>query len=302
MAFQLLRLLTNLLEISWQASASLPIIIALGLAAGRRGNARFLGRGNLKLLNFEICCAIFGVLYFLLAYFCLILPYHNENMSIWKPFLEAAGLPWSSAMLMQATAVMILLAARESLRDALPTKDKYPLAAIKKPLLLCLAASLCFLATFFLINWPFAGIPAGMDMDRAFFAVLRNAFRHFYMSFCPAGGLALVYVIWSRREMEPKDLLLAARWLSIWAFIGYLPYLLQAWAILLGLGWRGNAASYFPGGFMTHVWSIALLSAALCFWCVQALSRKVLPILVLLAFGLFLARLFLPFFLQNAIA
>lgn len=287
--------LAVILEICQTASAGLPLIITLGLIAGRRGNARFFLYGGKLCLNLAIFLAIAGIFYFPVAYYREIASFNQSAATIWKPFLEAPGLPWSTSAGAQIAGVLLLAAARFLLPGKLG--DSYPLRELKWTLGCCLAAALCLGATCFLINWPFAGYPPELSGERVFQAVFRNAVGRFFNDFCPAGALGalLALCIPSRQGLySAKDKIMACRWMCVWAFAGYLPWLLQSWAIFIGVSLRGNPAAFGTGYIASHALVLGILSFALALWLCQTLSKKLLPWAICGGLALYVAFKWIP--------
>lgn len=284
-----------LLELCQQAAASLPIIITLGLIAGRRGNSQFYLAGNRTCLKLCLWCAFLGIFYFPLAYLREILSFSQNGGEIWSPFFQPAGLPWSTATFAQLLGLLSLFFAKQRLAFISP--EKYTLRKLCPVLAPLIFTSILCGGTFFLINWPFGGYPAGLSFERIFMAVSRNAAAHYFMAFCPGGAIGLIWTILithKKQEITQKEKILAFRWMSVWAFIGYLPWLLQSWAILIGVSLRGDIGLAGPGYLAGHVTALAILSLALCFWLFQALSKKALPLAGAFAFLLFLIFKYIP--------
>lgn len=291
----LLRCFAIALEICQEASAGLPLVIALGLIAGRRGNGQFFLYGNRLCLNFCLLLAFAGIFHFPLAYFQEAASFNQAAATIWKPFLEPAGFPWSASMGAQIAAFMALCAAR-LLFPAL-TGASYGLRDIRGTLFCCLAATFCMGATCFLINWPFGGYPPGLSVERIFQAVFRNAAGHYFSDFCPGGAMGSLLALCSPNRgglYSHKDKILACRWMSAWAFAGNLPWLLQSWAVLIGVSLRGNPGALGPGYLTSHTLILAILSFALALWLCQTLSRKLLPGAVAGAMALYLVFKWIP--------
>lgn len=288
-----MRQLQLALGICQQASAGLPLLIILGLAAGRRGNGGFFLSGNRACLDLGLFLAFWGIFYFPTAYLAEILAYGGTESPIWQPFFASPGLPWAASMLAQTGGFIFLCAAKYGMPKNLG--EAYRLRDLRVPLIFCLCALFCLGATFFLINWPFAGYPPGLSGERVFQAVLKNSFRKYFTAFTPAGGVALAWALWKlKKPASEANRLLACRWLAAWAFAGYLPWLLQTWAILIGVSLRGDFSGAGPDYLSWHIASISILSLALCFWLCQTLSKKILPWADIGALALFVVFTWMP--------
>ena len=286
-----------ILQLSWQAGATMPLLTIFSLIAGRRGNGQFYIGTAVKLARFGIALAILGVIYFPYDYFLQILIMKNGAMNIWEPFFTTPGRPWMSSLIAQFGGAIFMAVGYASFFFITKRPEKYALSLVKRPVYLFLAAALFFFSTFFLINWPFADLPQGLPFDRAIFAVMRNAANRFFMAFTPAAGMALLVLYKSAagKMADTAPVITAARWLSFWGCAGLIPFVGQAWAILIGLGFRGNLASYFPGGYGWHIGGIALLTISMILWFLQAVLKKNLYLVVVSAFTLYIIQVSLPF-------
>lgn len=289
MSENILRVSLILTEMFQHASATLPVIAILTLIAGRRGNSQLCLTGGRLLLKSGFFLGVIGICSFPLAYLGEMLSFGGED-NIWQPFFALPGLPWSGSMTSQICGALLLGAACATMPAQ--AAGQYNFKVFKTPVILSLLAAFAFAATFFLISWPFAGYPQGLSGERVFQAVFRNALNHYFMAFCPAGALSLLLVFpksaLGGRELTASEKTLACRWLAVWAFIGYVPYLLQSWAILIGVSVRGNIGAAGPNYLGFHLLTLALLSLAVCLWLYQMLSKKVCAWAGIAAFALFL--------------
>lgn len=272
--------LVALLGFSVWAVSTLPIIIILGLCAGRRGNAAFLLAGNYQLLRGCLILSISGFIYFPASYALLLLPYANPDASFWGPFFQLPGLPWLTSLCAWAAGVFALYLAGAFWPAKAPADNRYALGFVSSPLWFLLFAAFFFFATFCLINWPFSGLPADVSLEKALMAIFRNGFRHYFMAFAPAGAFGLCLVACS--TWSGKKLSTAWRWLAAWATAGYIPYLLTAWSLTIGAALNTGAKV----GGLTPVMSISLLSLAVLCWIVALLVKK--PLFFLAWLGVFL--------------
>lgn len=284
------------------ASAALPLIIALGLIFGRRANARYCLLANARLLNFTLLLGVSGLLFYPLSYLSQILAF-SSPVSIWGPFFSPPGMPWSTPLLAWFIGFLTLLGARAVLPISLATPlDRYPFKFIKLPFWLLLGASLCFFASFILFNLPFAGLPMGMNFERAAIVIVIDAFRHYFMAFSPAGAFALVYMTVILQSLEqnatPMQISISFRWLAVWAAVGYVPGLLQKWAVALGLSYRGSLGAHLSDSLFAQVTSMALLTGAIFCWAIVALKKGPVIILAWLGFALLVFKESLPFILK----
>lgn len=291
-----LHLIGMLLGICQQAAATLPIITILTLIAGRRGQSQFYLAGSRALLKFAFLLAFLGIFHFPFAYLGELFSFGEQASNLWAPFFALPGLPWSMSMLAQISGVVSLAVSFAVM--PLHRPRTYNFASFKISVSFVLLAAFFFASTFFLINWPFAGYPQGLSGARVFQAVFRNALSHYFTAFCPAGALCLLITAYkpmlSREVFMKSERALACRWFALWAFIGYVPYLVQSWAILIGVSARGNIAGLNPNYLGFHVLALSLLSLGESLWLFQLLSKRVWRWAAVTAFGLFLGFCWIP--------
>lgn len=286
------------------AAAALPLVISLGLVAGRRGNANFCLLASARLLNMALAISVAGILFFAGTYVFQLFALNAQN--ILTLILQPASLPWVSSLCVWIVGMTLLFSARAALAlcasRGIVKADRYRLADLKIPLILCLGAALCFFATFLLVNWPFAGLPEGLSPDRAVMAIARNAARHYFMAFCPAGAIALVFAFNTEKNFaSPAQFGNSIRWLAAWAAAGCLPHVMQSWGLLIGVWTGGNSLSAFGGytlSLWTHVGALCCLTVAMFCWLWLLLGKYRRPAIAWAALGLLVARESLPFVIR----
>lgn len=257
--------LLSLLFLLANAEAALPVVLVLGLAAGRRGNAEFILSASARLARFVFAFSILPPLWYFLDYLNQIAPFLRPENNVLSPLLTRAGAGWLAAILCSSCALFCLwlavntfaaTASRLRIED-----DKYALAELKIPVLIFLLAGALYFLAFWLINWPFSGLPDGLSMERAFAAIGKNAARRYFASFSAAGALGLALAV---RFPFPDSAsrLLGMRWMAFWAAAGYLPRLLTMCGLALGAS-LGNIRAPYDATFHA-VGAGALLFALLC--------------------------------------
>lgn len=286
--------LLALVGIAANAAAALPIIIILGIAVGRRGNAAFCIQGTLALFRIALLLSPLGIIFFIGNWLAQI----HDFAAIPYLIFRAASLPYISSAAMWFLGICFLYLSYILLKAKIPSADTYRLSQLKKPLFCCILAACCYFSTYFLINWPFAGLPEGLPLDRAVMAILRNGARHYFYAFCPAGAIALLFALHWQKALAASQQQIdnGIRWLSVWAAIGYLPYLLQRGGVTLGIWLRGNAGftASFPG-FWAQVCSLCLLTLAIACWIWLFVAKNKNAALAWLGAGLLFARESVPY-------
>lgn len=189
-------------------------------------------------------------------------------------FLAPAMLPITlTALIWLAGLFCAWLLKRSFARAPLPLvrqnteDDRYATAAVRGRVVLSLLAAGCFFACYLTRSWPFAGLPAGLTAYDVFSAVLSNAVHSYFTAFAPAGALALLSLAIARHSfpggLSDDDAQRAARWCALWAMIGYLPFCLDRWGIVIGYALRGHG---LPDALWTQLPTLALLTAAIACW------------------------------------
>lgn len=301
----------SLLGVAADAAVSLPLLAALTLILGRRGHMALCARGAAALGFLGLALAPAGVVTGL-GDFLLQLS-RVGHAGFWERVAVLAVpagrgpalslLCWLAAMACVAGGSVALARARRAAaagpcrgRPDARTPLASGLAGLRIPLVLLLAGALCFFAALACRDWPFAGLPPGMDPGRAAAAVLRHATRLWFTTLAAGGAaaLALAALALRRRRLPPDACAgrngaaaatrapLAAdsperagiiRWCALWAAIGYLPSVLERWGLALGLWLRPAAAGTGMRPVSAQVLSLVLLSMAIACWVALLIAR-----------------------------
>lgn len=264
----------SLLGIGMNAAAALPLIIALTLLIGRRGQARFCAYGAARLAELAFGLSWLGLPVMLASLYGLLSGLRAAgramaDISLVSPPLLAYSLPlllWLmgiiGAGLLRRTCTGAALPPRRH-----PEKDRYATDAVTGRLWLCGLTGLCFFSTYVLRHWPFIALPPGMDLSRVATAVFSNALHKYFMAFTPAGALALLFLLRARRGaaqagFDEVQTALAARWCALWATAGYIPFCLDRWGIALGYLLRGT----LPDWLLPQLYALIPFTAAVACW------------------------------------
>lgn len=286
-----------ILNLLAKAAAVMPVMAALAMIFGRRGNGSYCLRGSLKLLTMCLFLAWTGPLWLAAGYLAETLHYGGSWSRILAPLFAAPGMPWSTGCGAWFLGCLSAAVACNAVVRAGLKADRYSLKQIKWPVGFSLLAAFCFFATFLLINWPFAGLPEGLEWDRAVMAIFRHASREYYMALCPAGAIALlafnVYANGIERHYQEPT----ARWLGFWAVAGCLPYTLVTWGSLMGMGL--NESVSIAQSFRPQAWALFFLTAALAAWIVLLWKPRWWRPLSLAGFILLLCKTLIPVFMHN---
>lgn len=270
--FVLAQMSIAVLDLIMKAAAAMPLLTALGLVFGRRGNGIFCLWG----------CSRLGVLSMVLSFagpVCILANYILQMTALnahdfFAPFFTKPAMNYSLTLLIWLMGMACLYFGAKNLNCVLLVAsstqiEKYELGSIKGAFWPLLLASGLFFITFITNHWPFGGFPAELPHQRVIMAVLRNAARGYFMAFAPAGAFACAYAGWYATRLPVADygvLQAATRWCAFWAFVGYLPYCLQNMGILLGAGARANAFDNPELGLYFQILALALLFAGVaCF-------------------------------------
>ena len=255
------------------AAAALPVIIALGIIAGRRGRADFILNANTRLTYFALCISPIPPLWYFCDYLLRVAPVARPENSLFAPLFSSAGFGWLSSVMVTLCAAFCLYLALGSLRAFPVTKivnDKYKIRDLRPQITLLLCCALLYFSAFWLINCPFGGLPPELSLGRAMAAVGKNAARHYFMSFSAAGAIGLLFsIFYPFPNLEKRRI--ATRWLSFWAAAGYLPYMLTSSGFALGL-LAGHRPPSYDMSF--HFINVGSLACAFVCWLLLLFGKK----------------------------
>lgn len=276
------------------ASAGLPIIGLLGLLIGRRGHANFCLAASRACLKLVLFLGISGLLLYPLSCY-LVLSAMESGFTWLRIFMSLPGMPWFSAWLAWLLGYFLIIAAYLSSGNVNTLTNRFSFSEIKLPTIMLAFAAFCFASSFFLVTWPFAGMPAELSPQRVVVAVLRNAFRHWFTALSVAGALGLVTAPFMLAKIphtqSEKDNTI--RWCSIWAFGAAFPSALTNLGLLLGVLARGHASIFSIPGAYSQVIAISCGTLALFCW-IWCFFKKVSSSLAWLAIALLLCKAYAP--------
>ena len=176
----------------------MPVIIALTLATGRRGNAALCAAGAHTLARCAAALALLGPLLAVGSVLALLAslrgPAHMlDGISPWMP----AMLPYSTSVVAWLAGIACLigyLVADRAAAQPQPSAGQNCWQPGQVGLRVCLAllAALCFFVAQVLPNWPFSGLPQGLTMTDVVLVVLSTSVHDYFTAFAPAGSVALL--------------------------------------------------------------------------------------------------------------
>lgn len=282
----------SLFSVPANGICGLPIIILLGLAAGRRGRGRLCLDANRVLLLFALIASPIVPAHIFGSYLLQILPILPPGGDWLAPLFTSAGFSFLSSIFCGLLGCVCLLCAFLWLRipAARPLfQDKYTLGYVAGPMLWCLAAAFFYIGVFWLINWPFAGAPAGMSTDRLLFVIGRNAMHAYFTTLAPAGSIGLVCsTFYHFTGLENRKL--ALRWLACWAGAGYLPHTITALGLIIGIAVRGEFLGALSLGLSEQLWITGATCLAIIFCARIIWAKKTGKTLIWMIFLLLLFR------------
>lgn len=265
--------LMSILSVPANGVCGMPLIILLGLVAGRRGRGRLCLDANRALLLFALIVSPIVPAHILGSYLLQILPIMPDGGDWAGPLFTSAGFSFLSSIICGLLGSIALLFAFMGLRIPYSRplfQDRYTLKYIRKTLIWCLVAAIFYIGVFWLINWPFAGAPPGMESGRLFMVIGRNAMHAYFTTFAPAGCMALVCsTFYGFTGMENKRI--SVRWLACWAGAGYLPQTITALGLIIGVAVRGEFLGALSMGLSEQIWvtgatAIFILCCAKLVW------------------------------------
>lgn len=283
------------------AAATLPLIAALGLVLGRRGNGAFCLAGAHWLSQLGLGLACIGLIGLVCQLLRVVLLLHEAGRTaaefpLWSPLL----LPYSLSLAFWLVGMCWLglqcrISGQAFANFRLPD-NRYTLADIRGQLWLCAFAGLFFFGSYVVQVWPFASLPQGMSLGQAASAIIRDKAHYYFTALAPAGAMAMLFLPLARQRLESLAVseiwAKAGRWCALWAVVGYVPYWLNTTATCIGYALRG-------GSDLTGILLLLLLplSGAIICWAVMLASRNPLRHFWLHWLGL---ALLLFFFLVRA--
>ena len=287
-----------LLGIAANAAAALPLVAALALLLGRRGHARICLAGAAALAGLGLALsAAWPALGVGDALMQLSRAGDAPAAALFAAFFTPAGAGISLSVAVWLVGILCAFAGMRACSRAAaalpPGTDRYSARNIRVPLALLLVAAGFALAAFALRNWPFAGLPPGMDMWRAGTAVLKHAFRAYFAALASGGAVGLIFAAYVARRgsfhgpLTTAEAMGGVRWCAVWAVAGCLPQLLDRWGVALGLLLRGGqAVPGNPHAALFQLVALGLLTLACAAWAVLLVRREPLRRLVLAPVGL----------------
>lgn len=286
-----------LLGTAANAAATLPFMAALTLILGRRGHAALCLRGAGALAGLALwLSAAWPILTLGDAFVRLSLTGDAPAATRLMALFEPAGLGISTSVAVWLVGAALVWFGRRACAAAAaalpPGAGSYRVPAISLPLAALLAGAFCALAAFALRDWPFAGLPPGMDMGRAAAAVGKHACRGYFMALASGGAFGLLLAARAARRnccasrppaagahpsapLSVAEAEGAVRWCALWAAVGYLPSCLEHWGLALGFLLRGNAGPLLHGGHwpLIQFATLALLTLAMAAWLLLLFAR-----------------------------
>ena len=261
----------------------MPVIIALTLATGRRGQARFSAYGARTLARCAALLAALGPLLAAGSVLALLASIRStehmfEGISLWMP----AMLPYTTAVaawLAGIISLLLYLAADRAAPMPQAAQDYWQPGQIGLRIGLALLAALCFFAAQVLPNWPFSGLPQGLSMGDVALAVLPKTLHDYFTALAPAGSVALIILSIVARTsgaaFTQADEQRAARWCALWAMVGFIPRCIDRWGLVIGFSLRQGP---LPQGLAEQAMGLVPMTLAIACWvalCVLRAPRKV---------------------------
>ena len=259
------------LTLGASAASALPVIIALTLATGRRGNARLSALGAHTLARCAALLAFLGPLLSVGGVLALLAGVRGtqhmlDGISPWMP----AMLPYTTAVLAWLAGITCLLGYLVADKAATQPKagqDYWQPGQIGLRIGLSLLAALCFFVAQVLPNWPFSGLPQGITMSDVALAVLSSTLHEYFTALAPAGSVALLVLSFKTATgsaaLAPEDEQRAARWCALWAMVGFIPRCIDRWGLVIGISLRSGP---LPQGVAEQAMGLVPTTLAIACW------------------------------------
>ena len=251
----------------------MPVIIALTLAAGRRGNAGLSAIGARTLARCAAGLALLGPLLAVGGVLALLASLRGtermlDGISPWMP----AMLPYSTSVIAWFAGIACLLgylAADSAAAQSQPPagQNRWQPGQIGLRVGLALLAALCFFIAQVLPNWPFSGLPQGLTMTDVVLVVLSTTVHDYFTAFAPAGSVALLVLALKTGTgsagLAADDEQRAARWCALWAMVGFIPRCIDRWGLVIGLYLRPGP---LPQGVADQALGLVPTTLAIACW------------------------------------
>ena len=261
-----------ILTLGASAASAMPVIIALTLAAGRRGQAGLCAHGARTLARGAAALAILGPLLAAGSVLALLASLRGaehmfDGISVWMP----AMLPYTTAVgawLAGILCLLLYLAADRAAPLPQASQDYWQPGQIGPRVGLALLAALCFFAAQVLPNWPFSGLPQGLSMGDVALALLSQTAHDYFTAFAPAGSIALVILALKTRRgtaatVTQAEEQRAARWCALWAMVGLIPRCIDRWGLVIGFSLRQGP---LPQGLAEQAQGLVPMTLAIACW------------------------------------
>lgn len=294
----------NLLDFAMQGATTLPLIMILALAMGRKENGAFCLFATLRLGYFTLWLSFTGPAYFTCSYLYTMIGMGNHHFL--DTFFLPAAMNYSISLLAWLAGMFLFYLAWINLREASARFgkhiDRYDLKTIKFAVMFLILSGFCYFMTFIIIHWPFAGYPASLTRERVIMAILRNGARNWFMALAPAGVLASIFAVWKGNEqtgIATDTITGSIRWCAFWAFIGYLPVTLQNTGILIGAS--AGAYKNFVAGYYALITGVMLTLCGMACFALLLLRKKTPAWFAFPGLILYLGAKILPKILFNTV-
>ncbi|MTJ91442.1 MAG: spidroin-2 [Desulfovibrio sp.] len=260
------------LTLGASAASAMPVIIALTLATGRRGNARLSAIGAHTLARYAAGLAFLGPLLAVGGVLALLAGVRGsqhmlDGISPWMP----AMLPYSTSVIAWLAGITCLLgylvADKTTTSQPRAEKDYWQPGQIGVRVGLALLAALCFFMAQVLPNWPFSGLPQGLTMADVALTVLSSTLHEYFTALAPAGSVALLVLSLKTASgsasLAPDDEQRAARWCALWAMVGFIPRCIDRWGLVIGISLRSGP---LPQGVAEQALGLVPTTLAIACW------------------------------------
>ena len=261
------------LTLGASAASAMPVIIALTLATGRRGNAGLSALGAHTLARCAAGLAFLGPLLAVGGVLALLASVRGpqnmlDGISPWMP----AMLPYTTSVVAWLAGITCLLGYLVADRAAAKPQSKagqnsWQPGQIGLRVGLALLAALCFFMAQVMPNWPFSGLPQGLTMVDVALAILSSTLHDYFTALAPAGCVALLVLAFKTgfgsAALSADDEQRAARWCALWAMVGFIPRCIDRWGLVIGLSMRSGP---LPQGVAEQAMGLVPTTIAIACW------------------------------------
>lgn len=237
-------ILYGVIELLENAGAIMPLVILLTLIADNKKKVLLPEHFPITAIKINMLVSLAALAGMIWQAFSLLENLAPDGADMRTALCQPAFLPWTASCVLWCLGCLCLLALISAgKRSGESSGGTRHLGSQSSICVASIAAAASFFCAFMVINWPFAGLPAGMSFSRAFFTIFKNAFHGCYAGFTPAGAILLSLCAHMLQKSaiflkQPEKTDCAVRWFAFWGIAGSFPHWIQNCGFIIGLAFH----------------------------------------------------------------